>query len=90
MARVLREVCKCDVCGWEWIPKRRPKPKRCGNVICRSRRWNQGNPSFGFAPADVADGSQRVRHPIVARSARELTPLLRWSARSDARWSLRR
>ena len=42
MVRVTREIWKCDVCAWEWIPESASVPERCPSRKCRSRNWNGG------------------------------------------------
>ena len=39
MSWVKRLICKCDVCGQEWIPVVK-HPTHCSNNKCRSRLWN--------------------------------------------------
>jgi hypothetical protein len=40
------EVCKCDLCGHEWLPKHSTEdgdyPLQCPNTKCKTRHWNDG------------------------------------------------
>lgn len=40
MAYVIRRDCKCDLCGFEWIPRKKKDPTRCASNKCQSRMWN--------------------------------------------------
>ena len=39
MVFVKREICKCNVCGHEWLPRNDDTPLRCGG--CKSPYWNR-------------------------------------------------
>jgi hypothetical protein len=42
MAWKTRKVAVCDVCKYEWLPKRAELPKHCASPECRSTLWNSG------------------------------------------------
>ncbi len=39
MAIVKRDVCKCDLCGHEWLPRSDELPVCCAS--CKNPRWNK-------------------------------------------------
>lgn len=39
MATVSRDVCKCNVCKHEWLPRKDEKPLRCAS--CKSPYWDR-------------------------------------------------
>jgi hypothetical protein len=41
MVFVMREVAKCDVCGFERLTRKK-NPKQCASQKCRSALWNSG------------------------------------------------
>ena len=57
----MREVCFCDVCGWEWIPEIDSPPKQCSRRSCRSREWNGKKAQPGRkAPVVVEQPTSKV------------------------------
>jgi predicted Zn-ribbon and HTH transcriptional regulator len=55
MAYIQRVVCKCDVCGHEWLAESVKEPARCPRRTCRSSLWNAADVREPAAPQEVAE-----------------------------------
>src|SRR5215469_342704 len=38
--KIDRRLYECRKCGWRWLGRKKPRPRRCGRLSCRSVFWN--------------------------------------------------
>ena len=82
MPIVWKQVWKCGICGYEWIPRQEEKPpERCPNPKtlangkkCRSRKWNE---SGSVSDAKSQSGSVAVPKPKHGEKRQSLSEQLR-------------
>ena len=55
------DVCKCDLCGHQWLPAGPGLPKRCAK--CKSWKWNSTNRTVSVSTKIVESHNGTVAAP---------------------------
>jgi len=66
MGVVMRQVWRCDVCGFEWM-KGETMPEQCPSRACRSRRWNCGEVEKEASRVEKRRDRKPVDEPVKDR-----------------------